>query len=87
VQKIYGEEDAGGTCVLVLSPVPFGQLGLPESLPDKPLPVLTVAALSKVPAVVGAGGVLLAGLWWLTQRKAEVAEAEGHDSVARRERG
>jgi formate dehydrogenase iron-sulfur subunit len=79
VQKIYGEEDVGGTCVLALSPVPFGQLGLPEKLPGRPLSALTSAALATVPAVVGAGGVLLAGLWWLTQRKAEVTRFEGHE--------
>jgi len=33
-QKIYGENDAGGTQMLLLAGVPFDQLGLPE-LPDK----------------------------------------------------
>lgn len=77
VPRIYGEHDVGGTSVLVLSPVPFGRLGLPEGLPGGPLPALTWAALKQVPAVAGAGGLVLAGLWWLTQRKAEVARAEG----------
>ena len=84
VHQIYGEADVGGTCVLVLSPVRFGQLGLPEKLPGEPLPALTFAALSKAPAVVGAGGVLLAGLWWLTQRKAEVSRAEGPEQAGKR---
>jgi formate dehydrogenase iron-sulfur subunit len=75
VPKIYGEHDVGGTSVLVLSPVEFSVLRLPEKLPGEPLPALTLAALDKVPAVVGMGGVLLAGLWWLTQRKVEVARA------------
>jgi formate dehydrogenase iron-sulfur subunit len=77
VPKIYGEHDAGGTSVLVLSPVPFEQLGLPENLPSQPLPDLTFRVLSKIPPLVGAGGLLLAGLWWLTNRKVEVAKAEG----------
>lgn len=76
VQEIYGDQEVGGTCVLVLSSVPFGELGLPEKLPQAPLPLLTHAVLSKVPAVVGAGGMLLAGLWWFTRRKAEVARFE-----------
>jgi formate dehydrogenase iron-sulfur subunit len=76
VQKIYGEHDAGGTSVLFLSSVPFGQLGLPENLPAEPLPLLTFRVLSKIPPFVGAGSFLLAGLWWLTQRKNEVARAE-----------
>jgi formate dehydrogenase iron-sulfur subunit len=77
VQKIYGEHDAGGTSVLFLSPVEFSKLGLPDNLPASALPELTYRVLSKIPAVVGAGGFMLAGLWWLTNRKAEVAKAEG----------
>lgn len=77
VQKIYGEHDAGGTSVLVLSSVPFSQMGLPENLPAEALPLLTFRVLSKIPPVVGAGSFVLAGLWWLTNRKAEVAKAEG----------
>lgn len=77
IQKIYGEHDAGGASVLVLSPVEFSKLGLPENLPSEALPILTYRALSKIPALVGAGGFMLASLWWLTNRKAEVAKAEG----------
>jgi formate dehydrogenase iron-sulfur subunit len=77
VQKIYGEHDAGGTSVLMLSSVPFSQLGLPDNLPAEPLPALTFRALSKIPTLVFAGSFTLAGLWWLTKRKAEVARAEG----------
>ncbi len=83
VQKIFGEHDAGGTSVLVLSPLPFEQLGLPGALPGHALPDLTFAALSKVPPMVGVGGLLLAGLWWLTQRKGEVVRAEGQESQDR----
>ncbi len=77
VQKVYGEHDAGGASVLYLSPVDFEKLGLPGNLPEEALPGLTYGALSKIPAVVGAGSFMLAGLWWLTNRKAEVAKAEG----------
>jgi Fe-S-cluster-containing dehydrogenase component len=37
---IYGERDGGGTAVLVLAPVPFKTLGLPE-LGDEPVPALS----------------------------------------------
>jgi formate dehydrogenase iron-sulfur subunit len=77
VQKIYGEHDAGGTSVLMLSSVPFEQLGLPGNLPSDPLPLLTFRVLEKIPAVVASGSLVLSGLWWLTNRKAEVAKAEG----------
>lgn len=77
VQKIYGEHDAGGTSVLMLSSVPFSKLGLPDNLPAEPLPLLTFRVLSKIPTVAATGSCVLAGLWWLTNRKAEVALAEG----------
>lgn len=77
VQKIYGEHDAGGTSVLYLSSIPFSQLGLPENLPAEPLPLLTFQVLSKIPMLAGAGSLALAGLFWFTNRKAEVARAEG----------
>ncbi len=76
VQHIYGEHEAGGTSVLYLSSVPFAQLGLPANLPGEPLPLLTFRVLSKIPALVATGSAMLAGLWWLTERKAAVARAE-----------
>ncbi len=76
VPKIYGENDAGGTSVLMLSSIPFAQMGLPENLPSEPLPMLTFQVLSKIPPVVGAGAVLLAGLWWFTERRRRVALSE-----------
>ena len=50
--EIYGEHEVGGTNVLVLSPVPFEQLGMKIGLGTEPLPNLTWAALSKIPKVV-----------------------------------
>jgi len=73
---IYGKEVVGGTSVLYLSAVPFEQLGLPGGLPNDPLPMLTYRVLSKLPTVVSLGGVLLGGIWWITNRREEVAKAE-----------
>ena len=55
--EIYGEHEVGGTNVLVLSPVPFEELGMKVGLGNEPLPNLTWAALSKIPKVVGIGCV------------------------------
>lgn len=74
VDHIYGEHEAGGTSVLMLSSVPFGQLGFPTGLGDRPLPELTWAALKKVPSIVIFGGAILYGIWWIIDRRAEVAE-------------
>ena len=73
---IYGKEEAGGTSVLYLSAVPFETLGLPVDLPSDALPDYTYRVLSKLPRVVTATGVLLGGIYWLTNRREEVAKAE-----------
>jgi formate dehydrogenase iron-sulfur subunit len=78
VKYIYGSEEAGGTSVFFLSDVPFEQLGF-ATAPKQPLPVLSASALAEVPTVVLVGGGLLAGLHWITQRRMEVALAEGRE--------
>jgi len=74
---VYGIEEVGGTSVLMLAAVPLEKLGFRANLPKEPLPLLTFRALSFVPDVVGVGGVLLSGVYWITHRREEVAAAEG----------
>ena len=83
VTRIYGEHDVGGTSMLYLSPVPFEQLGFDSRLGKIPMPMLTMSALSKVPNVLSVGGVLLAGIWWITNRRTEV---QAHESSLRNEK-
>ncbi len=75
-QRIYGVAEVGGTSVLFISAVPFGQIGLKTNLPKEALPALTWRALSLVPNVATVGGVLLGGVYWITHRRDEVAAAE-----------
>lgn len=75
-QHIYGLEEAGGSHVMVLSPVPFEQLGYVAQLPKKPMPDLTAQAMEKIPSVVVGGGAFLAGMYWLTKRKNQIAKEE-----------
>jgi formate dehydrogenase iron-sulfur subunit len=77
VNHIYGLNEVGGTSVLLLSSIPFEQFGYPANINSEPMPSLTFAVLSKVPDVVSLGGVLLGGIWWITNRRTEVAAAEG----------
>jgi formate dehydrogenase iron-sulfur subunit len=77
--EIYGEKEVGGTNVLILSPVPFAELGLKMGLGSEPLPNLTWAALSKIPGVVGIGAAGLSAIYWITHRRQQVAAAEAHD--------
>jgi formate dehydrogenase iron-sulfur subunit len=76
-QRIYGIKEVGGTSVLYLSAVPFEQIGLRTKLPQEALPKLTWQVLELVPDVVSTGSVLLGGVWWITNRRAEVARKEG----------
>ncbi|MFB3776722.1 MAG: 4Fe-4S dicluster domain-containing protein [Bryobacteraceae bacterium] len=74
---VYGLGDVGGTSVFILSEVPVEQFGFPAGLPKEPLPALTRRVLAFVPDVVGVGGVLLGGIYWITHRREAVAAAEG----------
>lgn len=80
-QGIYGIEEAGGTCVLYISPVPFDQVGLNTKVPKRALPDFTWEALSKIPTVVTVGGVMLSGFYWLTNRKNEIAREERAEKI------
>ena len=82
VRHIYGSEEAGGTSVFFISDVPFEKLGF-VAAPKQPLPMLTASALGDGPTVILVGGSVLAGLYWITQRRAEVALAEAREKSAK----
>lgn len=75
-QHIYGLEEAGGSHVLIISPVPFEQLGYISKLPNESMPEFTMRAMEKIPSVVVGGGVFLSGMYWLTKRKNQIAKEE-----------
>lgn len=77
VQHIYGSDELGGTSVFYISDVDFERLGFAVPVSEQPLPKLSHAALGDVPTVVTIGGSLLAGLYWITQRRQDVLAAEG----------
>jgi formate dehydrogenase iron-sulfur subunit len=77
VNHIYGLNEVGGTSVLLLSSVPFNEFGYPQDHLEEPMPALTFRVISRVPDVVTLGGVLLGGVWWITNRRVDVAAAEG----------
>jgi formate dehydrogenase iron-sulfur subunit len=76
IDHIFGEHEAGGTSVLYISAVPFKQLGLPMNLPGEPLPDLTWSVLSKIPRFSVFFGSFLYGVWWVIDRRIEIAEQE-----------
>lgn len=84
VPRIYGAEEFGGTSVFYISDVDFEKLGfIKPALGSTPLPTLSAAALSETPTVVLVGGSMLAALYWITQRRKDVALAEARDVDAK----
>ncbi len=81
VKHIYGETELGGASVLYLSDVPFEKLGFVTPPSNQPMPALSQAALNDTPTVVLVGGSLLAGLYWITQRRREVLLAESKEAA------
>jgi formate dehydrogenase iron-sulfur subunit len=83
-ETVYGETEVGGTSTLIL--LPFGAIdhGLPDNLPKEALPELTWAVMRKIPYVVVTGGVVLGGLWWVINRRMELA-ALTQEELAKKE--
>lgn len=79
-QRIYGIQEVGGTSVLILSAVPFEQLGLRTDLPSLSLPSTTWNVLSHVPDVAAVGSVLLGGVYWITNRRHAVAAEQRREN-------
>jgi len=77
VNHIYGLNEVGGTSVLLLSSVPFDHFGYKDGFGNDSMPLLTYRALSHIPNLVTAGAALLGGIWWITNRREEVAAVEG----------
>jgi hypothetical protein len=62
--------------MLFISDVEFEKLGFVIPNDDLPLPDVSKAALDEAPMVVLVGGTMLAGLYWITNRRREVLMAE-----------
>ena len=80
VHHIYGLNEVGGTSVLLLSSVPFEEFRFRTDQITEAMPNLTYRVLTHVPDVVTLGSVLLGGIWWISNRRVEVAEAEGNSN-------
>jgi formate dehydrogenase iron-sulfur subunit len=79
VDHIYGEHEAGGTSVMMISKVNFASLGFRSSLPNEPLPDLTWTILRKIPNIVFTAGIVVGGVWWVINRRMEL-ERENNDN-------
>ena len=69
----------GGTSVMLLSSVPFNLFGYRTDLTERALPMYTYQVLSRIPDFVPLFGVLLGGVYWITHRREDVAQAEAEE--------
>jgi formate dehydrogenase iron-sulfur subunit len=76
VPRIYGEREFGGASMFFISDVDFEKLGFVTTGSEEPLPEVSKAALDEAPMVVLVGGTMLAGLYWITNRRKQVLLAE-----------
>lgn len=70
IHHIYGLYEAGGTCVLHLSNVPFEKLGYVTDIPERPLGERTSAAMKAIPGVIVGLTFLLGATYKLRTRPA-----------------
>ncbi len=75
-QHVYGEEEVGGTAWLYISNEPFDKLGFRTDLGDRAYPEYTSLALKAVPPAVIGIGAALGGIYWLIERRNELATGE-----------
>ena len=68
VDQIYGEHEAGGTCWLYISPVPFNEIGMNTSVQQASYPALTKGFLYSVPSVFVLIPALLLGIQQATKK-------------------
>jgi Fe-S-cluster-containing dehydrogenase component len=78
VDQIYGEHEAGGTCWLYISPVPFKEIGLNTSIQKASYPELTKGFLYSVPSVFVLVPALLLGIQQATS-KDKPANTSNHE--------
>ncbi len=76
--EVYGEKEAGGTSVLMLLTKPASESDLPDNVPQHDMPHLTWNVLEKLPQIIPVWGAFLGGMYWLGNRKDEVAAHEQH---------
>lgn len=83
---VNGEQEIGGTAVLYISDVPLDILSYHGHLGQESLPSLTEAVMSKVPPVALGVAGLMAGIYWIIERRMRLMEAktnpaeQGHES-------
>lgn len=85
VDHIYGLHEVGGTSVFMLSSEPFEKFGLPkiDRVGETPLPEYTSRVMDLMPDFIPLWGLVLGGVYWVSNRRKEVAEVEAEERALR----
>ena len=81
--KVYGLEEAGGTCVFVIGPQELMDAAFDPRVPKEDLPEKTWAVLSKIPTAVGVASVSLLGVNWIIRRRMALMDADDNHGEER----
>jgi formate dehydrogenase iron-sulfur subunit len=73
VSRVYGAEEAGGTCVLIIGP-PEIMAAFDPRIPRESLPQKTWVVLSQIPTAVGVAGAGLLAMNWIIRRRMALAQ-------------
>jgi formate dehydrogenase iron-sulfur subunit len=87
VHRIYGESELGGACTMYLAGAPFRNFGFNEKFKNEPLPTLTWNVLSRLPDIIVMGGMMLAGVVWIINRRIELAQTPEGKAPGKNEHG
>jgi formate dehydrogenase iron-sulfur subunit len=72
VNKVFGEEEVGGTSVLYISSINLDFLGMNKNLGETALPEKTWGALKIVPGLFSGVGIVMGGIWWIIERRMQM---------------
>jgi formate dehydrogenase iron-sulfur subunit len=81
VNRIYGLNEVGGTSVFILAAANVEDYGYPASakIGDTPMPEYTGRVMDRIPDFVPVWTLVLGGIYWVSHRRDEVAEAEAEE--------
>jgi formate dehydrogenase iron-sulfur subunit len=74
VHHIFGKDEAGGTCVMHISNVPFEEIGFDTKIPREPIVSKAEHALKPIPYVLTGLGLVLGGVSWVVNRKKQLSQ-------------
>ena len=77
-QHIYGENEAGGTCILNISSIPLERFGYPKNLPKTPLINTTATALKSIPGIVIGLGAALGLVAFFSNKGGSTDDGDSH---------